>query len=152
LTKDAADLYRSPTSYAGASNTRGLYDRELDLSEAAEFDMQLAGAELLGCDVAAICDGRRFVGRVNDLANARLIGLFRSLHLRRFFTRIRSGRLVIEPELRKPEDNPSQFNRRGFVTVLPRCGQWRALHRRRHSCRRVALDVRAVKPKFGDGL
>lgn len=54
--KDAADLYRLLTTYADAGNTDRLYDTELDLLEAAEFDMRLAGAELLGRDVAAICD------------------------------------------------------------------------------------------------
>jgi predicted nucleotidyltransferase len=58
--KDAADLYRLLTSYADAGNTDRLYDAELDLLEAAEFDMQLAGAELLGRDVAAICDAQIF--------------------------------------------------------------------------------------------
>jgi predicted nucleotidyltransferase len=56
--KDAADLYRLLTSYADAGNTDRLYDAELDLLEAAKFDMQLAGAELLGRDVAAICDAQ----------------------------------------------------------------------------------------------
>ena len=56
--KDAADLYRLLTTYADAGNTDRLYDAELDLLEAAEFDMQLAGAELLGRDVAAICDAQ----------------------------------------------------------------------------------------------
>ena len=54
--KDAADLYRLLTSYADAGNVDRLYETELDLLEAAEFDMQLAGSELLGRDVAAICD------------------------------------------------------------------------------------------------
>ena len=56
--KDAADLYRLLTSYADAGNADRLYDAELDLLEAAEFDMQLAGAELLGRDVATICEAR----------------------------------------------------------------------------------------------
>lgn len=50
--KDAADLYRLLTSYADAGNTDRLYEQELDLLEAVDFDMQLAGAELLGRDVA----------------------------------------------------------------------------------------------------
>lgn len=54
--KDAADLYRLLTSYADAGNTDRLYERELDLLEAVDFDMRLAGAELLGRDVATICD------------------------------------------------------------------------------------------------
>ena len=56
--KDAADLYRLLTTYADAGNTDRLYDTELNLLEAAGFDMRLAGAELLGRDVAAICDDR----------------------------------------------------------------------------------------------
>lgn len=55
--KDAAD-YRLLTSYADAGNTDRLYDTEFDLLEAAEFDMQWAGAKLLGRDVAAICDAK----------------------------------------------------------------------------------------------
>lgn len=52
--KDAADLYRLLSTYADAGNTDRLYDRELDLLEAVGFDMDLAGAELLGRDVANI--------------------------------------------------------------------------------------------------
>jgi predicted nucleotidyltransferase len=54
--KDAADLYWLLTTYADAGNTDRLYEQELDLLEAVGFDMQLAGAELLGRDVATICD------------------------------------------------------------------------------------------------
>jgi len=54
--KDAADLYRLLTSYADAGNTDRLYEQELDLLEAVDFDMRLAGAELLGRDVGSICD------------------------------------------------------------------------------------------------
>ena len=50
--KDAADLYRLLTAYADAGNTDRLYDHEIDLLEAVGFDMELAGAELLGRDVA----------------------------------------------------------------------------------------------------
>jgi predicted nucleotidyltransferase len=52
--KDAADVYRLLTTYVDAGNTDRLYDQELDLLEAAGFDMELAGAELLGRDVAGI--------------------------------------------------------------------------------------------------
>ena len=54
--KDAADLYRLLTSYADAGNTDRLYEHELDLLEAVDFDMRLAGAELLGRDLVTICD------------------------------------------------------------------------------------------------
>lgn len=52
--KDAADLYRLLTTYADAGNIDRIYDHELDLLEAVEYDMDLAGAELLGRDVASI--------------------------------------------------------------------------------------------------
>jgi predicted nucleotidyltransferase len=54
--KDAADLYRLLTSYADAGNADRVYEQELDLLESVDFDMPLAGAELLGRDVASICD------------------------------------------------------------------------------------------------
>ena len=54
-TKDADDLYLLLTTCADAGNTDRLYDQEIDLLEAAGFDLELAGAELLGRDVASIC-------------------------------------------------------------------------------------------------
>jgi predicted nucleotidyltransferase len=53
--KDAADLYTLLTTYADAGNTDRLYDQEMDLLEAVAYDMELAGTELLGRDVARIC-------------------------------------------------------------------------------------------------
>ena len=53
--KDAADIYRLLTAYADAGSTDRLYEHEMDLLEAVGFDLQLAGAELLGCDVARLC-------------------------------------------------------------------------------------------------
>jgi predicted nucleotidyltransferase len=53
--KDAADLYRLLTAYADAGNTDRLYDHEMELLEAVGFEMELAGAELLGRDVAGVC-------------------------------------------------------------------------------------------------
>ena len=50
-----ADLYRLLSTYADAGNTDRLYDSEMALLEAAGFSMEMAGAELLGCDVARIC-------------------------------------------------------------------------------------------------
>jgi predicted nucleotidyltransferase len=50
--KDAADIYQLLTAYADAGNTDRLYDHEMDLLEAVGFDVQVAGAELLGRDVA----------------------------------------------------------------------------------------------------
>jgi predicted nucleotidyltransferase len=53
--KDAADLYRILTNYADAGNIDRLYEDALNLLETANFDVQLAGAELLGRDVATLC-------------------------------------------------------------------------------------------------
>jgi predicted nucleotidyltransferase len=53
--KDAADLYRLLAAYADAGNTDRLYDHEMELLEAVGFDLELAGAELLGRDVAHVC-------------------------------------------------------------------------------------------------
>jgi len=43
------------TTYSDAGNFERLYDEELALLEAVEFDLELAGATLLGRDVARIC-------------------------------------------------------------------------------------------------
>jgi len=56
--KDAADLYRLITAYAEAGNTDRLYEDEMDLLQAVAFDMELAGAELLGRDVVSLCSPR----------------------------------------------------------------------------------------------
>jgi predicted nucleotidyltransferase len=53
--KDAADIYRLLTAYADGGNTDRLYDQEIDLLEMVGLDMQIAGAELLGRDVANLC-------------------------------------------------------------------------------------------------
>ena len=43
------------TNYADAGNIDRLYEEALNLLETVNFDVQLAGAELLGRDVAALC-------------------------------------------------------------------------------------------------
>jgi predicted nucleotidyltransferase len=53
--KDAADLVLLLTNYADAGNLDRIYSEELPLLEAAQFDLELAGAELLGRDAARIC-------------------------------------------------------------------------------------------------
>jgi predicted nucleotidyltransferase len=61
------DNYRNIATAAGVAlgtvvadmkDLEALSDTELDLLEAAEFDMPVAGPELLGRDVAAICDAQ----------------------------------------------------------------------------------------------
>jgi len=64
--KDSADLHRLLTTYASAGNTDRIFDYELDLLESTDFDMELAGAELLGRDVAAICEPG-FLNRIRSL-------------------------------------------------------------------------------------
>lgn len=56
--KDASDLYTLLSTYADAGNLDRLYEEEADLLETADFDLVLAGAQLLGRDVARVCDGR----------------------------------------------------------------------------------------------
>lgn len=53
--KDAVDIYQLLLRYGDAGNIDRLFDQELELLELASFDIVLAGAELLGRDVAAIC-------------------------------------------------------------------------------------------------
>ena len=67
--KDAADIHRLLTAYADAGNIDRLYDHELDLLEAANFDMKLAGAELLGRDVAHI-GSPRAMDRIRSLLSS----------------------------------------------------------------------------------
>jgi predicted nucleotidyltransferase len=58
--KDAADLYRLLTAYADAGNVDRLYDEEMELFESVGFDVPLAGAALLGRDVARLCPATVF--------------------------------------------------------------------------------------------
>ncbi len=53
--KDAADLRHLLFYYGDAGNLHRLYEREMPLLEAAGFDIELAGAQLLGRDAARIC-------------------------------------------------------------------------------------------------
>lgn len=56
--KDAVDLYRLLISYADAGNTDRIYDQELKLLETVGYNMELAGAELLGRDVRRLASPR----------------------------------------------------------------------------------------------
>ncbi len=53
--KDAADLRHLLLYYGDAGNLDRLYEQEMPLLEAAGFDIELAGAQLLGRDAARIC-------------------------------------------------------------------------------------------------
>ena len=48
--KDALDLYRVLSTYADAGNTDRLYESEISLLEQANYDLELAGAALVGLD------------------------------------------------------------------------------------------------------
>jgi predicted nucleotidyltransferase len=52
--KDALDLYRVITTYTDAGNLDRLYDSEMRLLEEFGYDLELAGAALLGRDVREI--------------------------------------------------------------------------------------------------
>ena len=49
--KDAKDIYQIMRNYARAGNSDRLYNEEIELLEAAEYDPDLAGIRLLGRDV-----------------------------------------------------------------------------------------------------
>ncbi len=52
--KDAADLYKILTTYHSAGNENRIYDQEPGLLESVDYDLTLAGAQLLGRDAAHI--------------------------------------------------------------------------------------------------
>ena len=54
--KDATDLHTLLSSYANAGNIDRLYTDELEVLESVDFDVESAGAQLLGQDVARICE------------------------------------------------------------------------------------------------
>ena len=54
-TKDAIDLLQLVSTYAHAGKLDRLYEEAIPILEAAEFDVQMAGAQLLGRDVRLIC-------------------------------------------------------------------------------------------------
>ena len=74
--KDAADLYRLLATYSEAGNFDRLYDQELELLEAVEFDLDLAGVHddsgVSGCSlfVALLCpvehDSRMVLTRTSE--------------------------------------------------------------------------------------
>ena len=54
--KDAADLYKILVTYCSAGNENRIYDQEPGLLESVDYDLTLAGAQLLGRDAARISD------------------------------------------------------------------------------------------------
>jgi len=72
--KDASDLYTLLATYANAGNNDRLYTNELDLLENVGYDLDLAGAQLLGHDVAHICEDRSLRRIEEILGSDRLAG------------------------------------------------------------------------------
>jgi predicted nucleotidyltransferase len=64
--KDAVDLYRIISSYADAGNFDRLYDEEFQFLEQADYDIEFAGAALLGFDARQICSPDT-LAKVRDL-------------------------------------------------------------------------------------
>jgi predicted nucleotidyltransferase len=83
-TKDAQDFALVARTYLEAGNRDRLFDQFISLVEAEDFDYQLAGARMLGHDMAAIADEqalaeiRKILSREADvmgnLALARAMG------------------------------------------------------------------------------
>ena len=74
--KDAADLYKILTGFEGAGNQNRIFDEELPLLETVAFDLTLAGAHLLGRDVARIADSaasRQIVSLLNSETQVNLL-------------------------------------------------------------------------------
>jgi predicted nucleotidyltransferase len=74
--KDATDFFLIARHYADAGNLDRLYETESPLLQAADFDPELAGAMLLGKDVAAICStsiAKTVTGILTDGLRRRLI-------------------------------------------------------------------------------
>jgi predicted nucleotidyltransferase len=55
-TRDAIDLGYLVRNYLDLGNVERIYNEHTDLVEVDEFDYQIAGARLLGRDLAQICD------------------------------------------------------------------------------------------------
>ena len=54
--RDAADVYKILATYDSAGNRDRLFGQEIELLEALDYDLTLAGARLLGRDAARIAD------------------------------------------------------------------------------------------------
>ena len=67
--KDAADLYKIFSTFDSAGNQDRIFDQELELLEAVDYDLTLAGARLLGRDTARIADSPA-TGQIVRLLNS----------------------------------------------------------------------------------
>lgn len=88
--KDALDLYRVLSTYADAGNTDRLYESEISLLEQANYDLELAGAALVGLD-------SRQLSSPATMARLRTL-LMPADFMDTLAERIRSSRWPLDPE------------------------------------------------------
>jgi predicted nucleotidyltransferase len=88
--KDALDLYRVISTYADAGNLDRLYDDKFPFLEQANYDIELAGAALLGFDARQLCS----TGTLGKVSNLLLTGSF----VDRLAERVRLSRWPFEPK------------------------------------------------------
>ena len=87
--KDALDLYRVISTYADAGNIDRLYDSEIALLEQVNYDLELAGAALVGRD------GRQLSG---PATLEKLRTLLTTDFVEALAEHIRVSRWLLEPE------------------------------------------------------
>jgi predicted nucleotidyltransferase len=88
--KDALDLYRVISTYADAGNVDRLYGEEIRFLEEVRYDLELAGAALLGFDARQLCSTETL------MKVRKLIGMANSVE--RLAERIRLSRFPLQPE------------------------------------------------------
>jgi predicted nucleotidyltransferase len=88
--KDALDLYRVATTYADAGNLDRLYGNEIRFLEQSGFDMELAGAAILGFDARLLCSAETLSKVRSLLSTANFV--------EKLPERIRLSRFPLEPE------------------------------------------------------
>lgn len=82
--KDAHDLFTILRRYTDAGNHGRLYNDHFALLESAEYDPELAGARLLGTDVAAMVSGETLIELTAILTNEEKSNLL-TLHMARSY-------------------------------------------------------------------
>lgn len=88
--KDALDLYRIITTYADAGNSDRLYGEEIRFLEQANYDLELAGAALLGFDTRQLCSAET-LAKIRSLLNT-------GNSAEKLAERIRLSRFALQPE------------------------------------------------------
>jgi predicted nucleotidyltransferase len=88
--KDALDLFRIISTYADAGNLDRLYGNEIRFMEEASYDIELAGAKLLGFDAHRICHAETLT-KLRSLLSPETV-------IERLAERIRLSRFPLQPE------------------------------------------------------